>query len=329
MDIITAFISFVCIVICLLAFFKPARKLLLNLVKDTDKHRIDEIRQRKLAARYKQTTLWREVLRFLDDQTLDANLNFQAIEDRFESYEELSEAIKKAGLASCNLIIGVDFTASNEWQGRKTFEHKSLHHIFKNVRRVNPYQRVISAMAETLSTFDEDNLIPCYGFGDKITKDRGVFPFTEDGSPCKGFEHVLQLYNDVVQKTELSGPTSFSPIIREAIKITEQKGGYHILLIIADGQVIEEQDIETRKAIVDASSFPLSIILVGVGDGPWDVMAEYDSHLPRRKFDNFQFVDYNKVTKKAKNPGLAFALNALMEIPDQYNAIQDAGLLFR
>ena len=34
------------------------------------------------------------------------------------------------------------------------------------------------------------------------------------------------------------GPTSFAPMIEAAIRIVEQSGGqYHVLLIIADGQV--------------------------------------------------------------------------------------------
>jgi hypothetical protein len=47
--------------------------------------------------------------------------------------------------------------------GKSSFNRKSLHHIGSGQ---NPYEQAISIIGKTLSTFDEDNLIPCFGFGD-------------------------------------------------------------------------------------------------------------------------------------------------------------------
>lgn len=47
--------------------------------------------------------------------------------------------------------------------GKQSFNRKSLHAI-GNIP--NPYEQAISIIGRTLSPFDEDNLIPCFGFGD-------------------------------------------------------------------------------------------------------------------------------------------------------------------
>jgi E3 ubiquitin-protein ligase RGLG len=102
---------------------------------------------------------------------------------------QVTDALAQAGLESSNLIVGIDFTKSNEWTGlfvcfclfvslprfllmlmifflvpgKFSFHGRSLHHISNTP---NPYEQAISIIGRTLSKFDEDNLIPCFGFGD-------------------------------------------------------------------------------------------------------------------------------------------------------------------
>uniref|UniRef100_K3WRM7 VWFA domain-containing protein n=1 Tax=Globisporangium ultimum (strain ATCC 200006 / CBS 805.95 / DAOM BR144) TaxID=431595 RepID=K3WRM7_GLOUD len=219
----------------------------------------------------------------------------RAIPDRYETFAELQDALRRQGLESSNLIIGIDYTKSNT--------------------------SVIAIIGRTLQPFDDDNLIPAFGFGDATTGDKGVFSFFPDGKPCRGFDEVLARYDEITPQIKLAGPTNFAPIIYEAIRQVKATHAYHILVIIADGQITSEK--ETAQAIVEASKYALSIIVVGVGDGPWDLMEHYDDTLPSRKFDNFQFVDFNRVMKlNPVKPDVGFATAALMEIPEQYKLIR-------
>ncbi|XP_024535536.1 E3 ubiquitin-protein ligase RGLG3 [Selaginella moellendorffii] len=267
---------------------------------------------------------------------------YSHIADNFASIEEVQQELRRTGLESSNLIVGIDFTKSNEWTGRITHQGKSLHAIGDG-SVPNPYEQAISIIGKTLSDFDDDNLIPCFGFGDASTHDNYVFSFYSDHRPCHGFEEALARYRAIAPHVRLAGPTSFAPIIEAAVRIVEQSGGqYHVLVIIADGQVTRSVDTEvgqlspqeksTIDAIVTASNYALSIVLVGVGDGPWDMMKEFDDNIPRRAFDNFQFVNFSQIMSKKlplhKKEAL-FALSALMEIPAQYKATVELEILGR
>ncbi|KAJ8447723.1 hypothetical protein Cgig2_015086 [Carnegiea gigantea] len=233
-------------------------------------------------------------------------------------------------------------------QGKYSFNRRSLHAIGDEP---NPYEQAISIIGRTLSPFDEDNLIPCFGFGDATTHEKYVFSFYPDHRPCHGFEGALARYREIAPRLKLSGvtscishqalfgtgPTSFAPVIDAAIDIVEESHGqYHVLVIIADGQVsrpsdlppgsLSSQEQETIDAIVAASHCPLSIVLIGVGDGPWDAMHKFDDNIPQRAFDNFQFVNFTKIMSEnmdVQKKEAAFALAALMEIPYQYRATQN------
>lgn len=250
--------------------------------------------------------------------------NYKIIGDHFNSYTELEQALRNAGLESSQLIVGIDFTKSNTWQGQGCFAFNNLHTI-SNIQ--NPYQQVLSIMCSALGPFDDDQLIDAYGFGDQLTTNKAVFSL-QTGSvngcyvecPCSRLEGVLESYNRIAAHVQMLGPTSFAPIIRKAIELVAVRKAYHILLIIADG-CVDDMD-ETINAIVQASKFPLSIVCIGVGKGPWDKMMKMDDNIPHRDFDNFQFVNFHEMMQQCENAPVDFAKNALMEVPIQYEYIK-------
>jgi E3 ubiquitin-protein ligase RGLG len=73
---------------------------------------------------------------------------FRAIKNQYESLAEVQEALRKSGLESSicmflvpcefkcillSVIVGVDFTESNETSGEKTFGGRPLHDISAGV----------------------------------------------------------------------------------------------------------------------------------------------------------------------------------------------------
>ena len=70
---------------------------------------------------------------------------------------------------------------------------------------------------------------------------------------------------------------------------------FTVLLLLADGQVTRSADTpdgelspaerDTVEALVEASNTSaLAVVMVGVGDGPWDAMRAFDDGLPERRF---------------------------------------------
>ncbi|KAI8019639.1 E3 ubiquitin-protein ligase RGLG1 [Camellia lanceoleosa] len=164
--------------------------------------------------------------------------------------DQVMTVLALSGLETANLIVGMDFTRTNKWTGATSFHGRSLHHI-------------------------------------ALMLDRDIFSFYPDKRICNGFEEVLKRYKELVPHLKLSGPTSFAPIIEMAITIVEQSDcQYHVLAIIADGPVTGAEgsfdpsplEEETIDAIVNAREYPLTIIVVGVGDGPWDTMKNVLGH---------------------------------------------------
>ena len=177
-----------------------------------------------------------------------------------------------------NLSIAVDFTGSNGIQKSPS----SLHYLSSTM---NQYQNAIVEVGIVIMDYDYDKMIPAYGFGAKLQGTGGTsfcFPLNRDYQrpQLQSWEGVLQAYTQLLPTLEFSGPTNFSPIIQETLKAVklgsvQNKMAYSILMILTDGLITDYQ--ETVQAIVEASSLPMSIIIIGVGNEDFSQMDRLDA----------------------------------------------------
>jgi hypothetical protein len=112
------------------------------------------------------------------------------------SFDDLTTLLSRKGLMTCDIVIGVDFTSSNEWKGRKTFNSQSLHKTL-GTRVYNPYQRVISALAKVLAAMCGMR-INAYGFGDAASTNQSVFTFNHQTQHFISFEQVLARFISIL-----------------------------------------------------------------------------------------------------------------------------------
>ncbi|KAE8890881.1 Copine-3 [Phytophthora fragariae] len=241
-----------------------------------------------------------------------------------ELYREHSFIDYLSGGLEMNLIIGIDYTASNGPPN----DPRSLHFI--DPRGPNQYQHAISSTVSILQEYDADKQFPVYGFG-------GIPPGAYDVDHCfplnlnpsnpevAGSQGVLQLYTASLGHVRLHGPTFFAPLINQSMRIANQlndprKQKYFVLLIITDGAIMDMQG--TIDAVVEAShTSPLSIVVIGVGPADFSSMVALDGDGGKLRASNgrvsardiVQFVPYNRF---AGYPD-ALTRETLAELPRQ------------
>lgn len=199
-----------------------------------------------------------------------------------------------AGGCEIKLMVGVDYTGSNG----EPSNPNSLHYIDPSGDGINEYEAGIDRVGRVLEQYDTDKKYPAFGFGGKFEgKVSHCYPLQnlvaneELGDECKGTEELLEIYRNTMSMVDLAGPTLLCPLLTEAMdRARESKEeyaqamrsgdtsgvtlSYHVLLVLCDGQF---QDIaQAVNMLVDASSLPLSVVIVGIGSDDFSDMIRLD-----------------------------------------------------
>lgn len=222
--------------------------------------------------------------------------NYSSIKEEITFLDYIYKGMK------LGLDIGIDFTGSNYAPD----EPRSLHYC-GNMEKRNPYERAILSCATIMANYDYDKLFPVYGFGAIIKGQKSAsmcFNINFKNDPnIKYVENILKEYHNCMDKIYFSGPTYFSPIINKVVEEIKKQNDifeYHVLMILTDG-IIEDME-ETIEALVEGSFYPLSVIIIGIGEYDFKKMEQLDGdEIPliskkgvKRQRDLVQFVPFNK-----------------------------------
>jgi len=236
-----------------------------------------------------------------------------------------------------NVVTAIDFTSSNGNPKSVTSLHSITHPEI-----LNDYQKAIAGVCDILLCYDYDKQVPVYGFGGKPAGSKYVshcFSLTGDEKDnwAYGLDGIMGIYQNALQNITLGSPTYFASILKKGMDIAraakeEESKVYTILLILTDGLIHDMQ--AAKDWIVECSSLPISIIIVGVGNENFTMMEALDCDGPVplcnskgefAKRDLVQFVAFNKF----KGDREALAEEVLAEVPRQLvEYIEQEGISF-
>lgn len=150
-------------------------------------------------------------------------------------------------------------------------------------------------------------------------------------------------YLEKIKNVDLGGPTSFIPIIKQLLIYgVYSPNVFTMLIIVTDELKISHRDPSHVQIFRLLANLPnVCLMIVGVGDGPWQTMS-YEEHrlrelvfrkIPSKKiqgmdmdihpskvsYDNFHFVNFNAFPTKMEkgDPDNYFVRAVLRKLPTQ------------
>ncbi|OMJ90046.1 hypothetical protein SteCoe_7728 [Stentor coeruleus] len=213
------------------------------------------------------------------------------------------------------VIVAIDYTSSN-----LPYTTSESHH-YLGPEKQNPYEASMSSVCRILDVYNKDKIIHVYGFGG-IPKGQKSISHCFSLGTVKNYFELLGLYHETLPGIILSKPTNLNEVILRAQKHCEKDKNpmsYYVVLIITDGDIHDYP--YTATSIVYSCRYPLSFIIVGIGNADFRNMEKLDSDNALLKDrdgriaerDIVQFVPFNVYRR---HPGL-LASKVLEEVPGQ------------
>ncbi|CAL6027831.1 Copine_I [Hexamita inflata] len=247
-------------------------------------------------------------------------------EDKINTYSQLMRQMQLMGQIPFRTMFALDFSLSNSWIEPKNIVHNPT-------SDKNPYKVIMQYTQTQVGRVLKNSPVFGYRFGCKHSEDMKCCPlaFPENqNAQFETFDALIEGYKSGLKQTTLFGPTILTQVFKEAIQVQTEycKKDPLVCIIVTDGDI---DDVEIDgEMLIQASKYPICFVCIGVGNGQFTKMKLFDD-LKGRKFDNFQFLQYNEVERKmefkCERPDQTLALEMFKELPAAIQKMKKAGII--
>lgn len=176
---------------------------------------------------------------------------------------------------------------------------------------VQEYGEALSTVGRLLNYYDDDEEAVSLGFGAKLPPYHNVvshcFAMNMNYfSPTMTIPESEARYKENLSKVKLHGPVIISEVIKFgadlARYVQKRNPKYYIVLVVITEGNIADKDIAINE-INNSSDLPFSILLVGIGDGDFSTLKQFDGDMEglgieskgiKLRKDIVQFIHYRK-----------------------------------
>ncbi|XP_064488567.1 copine-8-like [Ornithodoros turicata] len=226
-----------------------------------------------------------------------------------------------------NFAVIVDVSSSNG----------TMHTLRGKPNRYNLYENAIRAFSDVIQQYDEQQMIPLVGFGAKVPpnfmNESLIFLNGADSVRCRGVKGLLEAYRTKVPQLEPAEPSELSPALNYAAKLARDASDplkYYVVLVFTDGKL--DYTLSTLDTLVGASSAPMSVIFVGIGDNELPFFKEIEAKKLRQRTQSRTTAERDFVSTVAMKDYMSskrlhdLPKDALCDVPDhvmQFLALND------
>lgn len=255
-------------------------------------------------------------------------------DSRYKSSSEYVIDLEKSGaLKDLGMMVFIDSSKANNWNGKKSFDGKNLHDFN---HKQTPYQEAFKIVSHLMNhNKDNEAEYPVYSYGStKADQYKNNLDFA---GICRNSAELDLIYQNIVDIPNQGEYGDINDAINESIRVVKDTSKYQVVVIFTCNDLEIYNDLAQLN---ESSLYPLSVVVIGVGDNDFHRLGSYKKgdfesmgihkkqisalgETTKKNFDNFSFINLssNKHIRITNLNAESLFYSGFNNIPYQYKTL--------